>query len=92
MYYFLFDQNDDDVDDDDDDDDDEMEKGGLTVQLWENENMCRNFCFSKYRVFMKTHVLLGNFNFVSCKINEIFLPQIFLLLLCPPYSLFKRSR
>ena len=38
----------------------EMEKGGLTIQPWENENMSRIFCFSKYRVFMKTHVLLGN--------------------------------
>ena len=32
------------------------------------------------------------FNFVSCKINEIFTPQKFLLLLSAPYSLFKSSR
>ena len=32
------------------------------------------------------------FNFISCKINEIFRPQKLLLLLSSPYSLLKSSR
>ena len=68
-----------------------MEKGGLTIQPWENENMSMTFYFSMYRVFKKTHVLFRNSTLVN-KVNEIFPSQKFLLLLSPPYSLFKRSR
>ena len=54
-----------------------MEKGGLTIQPWENENMSRIFCFSKYRVFMKTHVLLGNSTLKVAKLTKFFLRKYF---------------
>ena len=58
-----------------------MEKG-FSKQFSEefNETNFENPCFA------------WEFNFVSCKINEIFTPQKFLLILSAPYSLFKSSR
>ena len=55
-----------------------MEKGGLTIQPWENENMSRIFCFSKYRVFKRTHVLLGNSTLKVAKLTKFFLHKNFL--------------
>ena len=57
-----------------------MEKGFLKQFSGEfNETNVENPCFA------------WEFNFVSCKISEIFTPQKFLLLLSAPYSLFKRE-